>query len=261
MTPASVGFQCPECLREGRAATRSLRGAPLRPAGQQWGPVTLGLIAVNVVMFVITAVATALAGGNPLNNFDSRLWHELAQQPIQVQAGEWWRVFTAAFEHVGLLHLGLNMLALLIFGTELERAIGRWRFLGLYVVSLLGGALAIQLFSFPTVPAAGASTAIYGLLGAMAVLLLAGRQSLRGVTTLLVINLLISFLIPGVSWVGHLGGLAAGALVTGVLVLTRRNPRLQACAVVVLGAVLFAVTLAVPTVAAPTLPQLPGLGF
>jgi membrane associated rhomboid family serine protease len=261
MTPASVGFQCPECVREGRATTRSPRRAPLRAAGRQWGPVTLGLIAVNVVMFVVTAGANALAGGNPLNNYEADLWQELAQVPVLVQDGEWWRVFTAAFEHVGLLHLVLNMLALLIFGTELERAIGRWRFLGLYVVSLLGGALAIQLFSAPRIPAAGASTAIYGLLGAMAVLMLAGRQSLRGVTTLLVINLLISFLIPGVSWVGHLGGLLAGALVTGVLVLTRRKPRLQAVAVVTLGVVLFAVTVAVPTVAVPALPSLPGLGF
>jgi membrane associated rhomboid family serine protease len=261
MTPASVGFQCPECVREGRAAARSPRRAPLRSAGQQWGPVTLGLIAVNVIMFVVTAVANALAGGNPLHNYDARLWDDLAQRPRQVQAGEWWRVVTAAFEHVGLLHLALNMLALLIFGTELERAMGRWRFLGLYVVSLLGGALALQLFSDPRIPAAGASTAIYGLLGGMAVLLLAGRQSLRGVVTLLVINLMISFLIPQVSWVGHLGGLVAGALVTGVLVLTRRKPRLQAVAVVAFGVLVFAVTVAVPTVAVPALPSLPGLGF
>jgi membrane associated rhomboid family serine protease len=258
MTPASVGFQCPECVREGRAATRSPRRATLRSAGRQWGPVTLGLIAVNVVMYVITAVAAALAGGNPLNNYADLLWDELAQRPGQVQDGDWWRVFTAAFEHVGLLHLVLNMLALLVFGTELERAIGRWRFLALYVVSLLGGALAIQLFSDPRVPTAGASTAIYGLLGGLAVLLLAGRQSLRGLVTLLVINVLISVLVPNVSWVGHIGGLLAGALVTGILVLTRRTPRLQAAAVVSLGLALFAATLVVPTV---TVATLPGLGL
>jgi membrane associated rhomboid family serine protease len=256
MTPASVGFQCPECVREGQAGTRAPRRAPLRSAGRQWGPVTLGLIAVNVVMFVITAVAAALAGQNPLNNYLDDLWLRLAQVPVFVQQGNWWRVFTAAFEHVGLLHLGLNMLALLIFGSEMERGLGRWRFLGLYVVSILGGALAIQLFGEPSTPVAGASTAIFGLMGAMAVLLLVGRQRVRDAVNLVVINVLISFLIPHVSWVGHIGGLIGGAAVAGVLVLTRRRQPLQAAAVIALGIVLFALALVVPNVAAPALPSL-----
>jgi membrane associated rhomboid family serine protease len=248
MTPASVGFQCPECVREGRASARSPRRAPLRAAGQQWGPVTLGLIAANVAVFVATATSAALAGGNPLNNNDSPLGRQLDQAPILVQLGQWWRIVTAAFEHVGVLHIVLNMLALLVFGTELERALGRWRFLGLYLVSILGGALAIQLFGHPTVPAAGASTAIYGLLGGLGVLLLAGRQSLRGLVTLLVINILISVLVPNISLVGHIGGFLGGALVTGLLVLTRRRPRLQVTAVVALGVVLFALAVTLPTV-------------
>ena len=176
--------------------------------------------------------------------------------PLLVQDGDWWRGVTAAFEHVGVLHLALNMLALLVFGSEMERGLGRWRYLGVYVVSILGGALGIQLFSDPETPVAGASTAIFGLMGAMAVLLLAGRQRVRDAVNLVVINVLISFLIPHVSWVGHLGGLAAGALVTGILVLTRRAPRVQAAAIVGLGIVLIALTLVVPTVAAPTLPSL-----
>jgi membrane associated rhomboid family serine protease len=256
MTPASVGFQCPECVREGRATTRSPRRAPLRTAGRQWGPVTLGLIAVNVVMFVITAVAAGLAGQNPQNNYHDDLWLRLSQVPDLVPHGGWYRVVSAAFEHVGLLHLGLNMLALLVFGSEMERGLGRWRFLGLYVVSILGGGLAIQLFGDPTTPVAGASTAIFGLMGAMAVLLLVGRQRVRDAVNLVVINLLISFLIPHVSWVGHLGGLVGGAAVAGVLVLTRRRQPLQAAAVIALGIALFALALVVPNVAAPTLPTL-----
>jgi membrane associated rhomboid family serine protease len=262
MTPASVGFQCPECVREGRAGVRApRRTTALRSAGSRWGPVTLTIIGLNVAMFVVTAIAAGLAGHNPLDNYQDDLWDRLAQWPVLVQQGDWWRVLTAAFLHVGLLHLVLNMLALLVFGSELERSVGRWRFVGIYAVSILGGGLAIQLFSDPDVPTAGASTAIYGLLGGMAALLLAGRQSLRGLVQLLVINLLISVLIPNVSWVGHLGGLVAGALVTGVFVLTRGKPRLQVAAVVALGVVLFAVTLVVPTVAQPTLPSLPGLGL
>jgi membrane associated rhomboid family serine protease len=247
MTPASVGFQCPECVREGRAATRSPRRTPARAV--RWGPVTLGLIGLNVALFVATAAAAALAGNNPLDNYADRLWGELAQRPVEVRSGDWWRVFTAAFEHVGLLHLALNMLALLVFGTELERAVGRWRFLALYLVAVLGGALAIQLFADPAVPTAGASTAIYGLLGGLGVLLLAGRQSLRGLVTLLVINVLISVLVPNISLVGHIGGFLGGALVTGLIVLTRRRPTLQGAAVVTLGVALFVLAVTLPTVA------------
>ena len=103
------------------------------------------------------------------------------------------------------------MLALLVFGSELERQLGRWRFLALYAVSVLGGAAAIQLFGDPRVPVAGASAAIYGLLGALGVLMVVSRQDVRGILTLLAINVVISFL-PGVSLLGHLGGLVAGAL-------------------------------------------------
>jgi membrane associated rhomboid family serine protease len=211
--------------------------------------VTLGLIAVNVAMFVVTAVAAALARNSPLDNYDDTLWQQLAQVPRLVQAGDWWRPITAAFEHVGILHLVLNMLALLVFGSELERALGRWRFLGVYLVSLLGGGLAIQLFSEPATPVAGASTALYGLMGAMAVLLLAQRQSLRGIVTLLVLNVIISVTVPNISLAGHLGGLVAGAAAAGVVVLTRRRPPVQAAGLTVLGAVLFALTVTVSTVA------------
>jgi membrane associated rhomboid family serine protease len=246
MTPASVGFQCPECVQEGSAGVRAPRGPGLRGAARQWGPVTLGLIAVNVAMFLVTAIAAALAGNNPLDNYADRLWQELAQVPLLVQGGDWWRVVTAAFEHVGVVHLVLNMLALLVFGSELERALGRWRFLGVYGVALLGGAAAIQLFGNPLQSVAGASTAIYGLLGALGVLLLAGRQSLRGLVTLLVLNIVISVVVPGVSILGHLGGLVAGAAAAGVVVLSRRRPAVQAAGLAALGGVLLVLALAVP---------------
>lgn len=251
MTPASVGFHCPECLREGRASTRAStrapRGGGLHSAGRRWGPVTLTLIAVNVAMFVITAAAEAAQGGNPLDNQNSTLFLRLAQVPFLVDAGQWWRVVTAAFLHFGPIHLLLNMLALLIFGSELERQMGRWRFLGLYVVSLLGGAVTIQLFAPVNALTAGASTAIYGLLGGLGVLMIVTKQDLRGLITLLAINIVIS-LLPGVSLVGHLGGLVAGALVTGLMILTRRRRAAQLTAVAALGVLLFALALVVPTV-------------
>jgi membrane associated rhomboid family serine protease len=249
MTPAAVGFQCPECVRDGRASVRAPRRTTgLRSASRRWGPVTLGLIAVNVALFVVTAVSAGLAGNSPLDNAASPVWVELAQAPSLVQAGNWWRVVTAAFLHIGFLHLALNMLALLVFGSELERGIGRWRYAALYAISLLGGAAAIQLFGVNRF-VAGASGAIYGLLGALAVFMVFRRQDVRGILTLLAINVVISFL-PGVSLLAHLGGLVAGAAAAGVVVAFRRRPPLQAAGLGLLGVVLLVVALTAPTVTA-----------
>ncbi|MGY1601974.1 rhomboid family intramembrane serine protease [Geodermatophilus sp. SYSU D00815] len=249
MVPASVGFQCPECVRAGQAGVRRVRGGGVRSAGRRWGPVTLTLIAVNVAMFVVTAVSAGVAGYDPLDNYDSSVFFWLAQYPVLVDQGEVWRLVTAAFLHVGPVHLALNMLALLVFGTELEHALGRWRYLALYFLSVLGGAAAVELFSHPGVPVAGASTALYGLMGGLAVLMVARRQDLRGIVALLAINVLVSVLVPGISIVGHLGGLLAGIAATGLLVAARRSRPAQLAGVAVLAVVLLVLCLAVPTVA------------
>ncbi|TFV44834.1 rhomboid family intramembrane serine protease [Blastococcus sp. TF02A-35] len=249
MVPASVGFQCPACVREGAASIRAPRRTTgLRSAAARWGTVTLSLIAANVAMFLVTAVSAGLAGNPPLDNHRSPVFADLAQVPLLVGLGEPWRLITAAFLHIGLVHLALNMLSLLVFGSELERQLGRWRFLGLYVVSALGGSTAIQLLGEPLRAVAGASTAIYGLLGALGVLMVMRRQDVRGLAVLLAINVFISFL-PGVSLLGHLGGLVAGAAVTAVLVLTRRRPATQAAALAGLGVVLVVLALTVPPLA------------
>jgi membrane associated rhomboid family serine protease len=248
MIPASVGFQCPACVREGQASVRvPRRGGGLQAAGRRWGAVTLTLIAANVAMFVVTAVSATTVGFSPLENNFSPVFAWLDQFPAAVRDGEWWRPLTAAFLHIGPLHLVLNMLAVLVFGSELERQLGRLRFLALYLLSALGGAAAIQLFGDPFRPVAGASTAIYGLLGGLGVLMLVRRQDVRGLLTLLAINVFISFL-PGVSLLGHLGGLVAGALTAGLLLSTRRRPALQLAALGAFGVLLLAATLTAPTV-------------
>jgi membrane associated rhomboid family serine protease len=249
MIPASVGFQCPECVREGQASIRpARRGSGLRMAGRRWGAVTLTLIAANVAMFLVTAVSAVAAGHSPLDNSVSPVFDALSQWPYGVNLfGEWWRVFTAAFLHIGPVHLAVNMLALLLFGSELERQLGRWRYLSLYLLSALGGAAAIQLLGDPRVPVAGASAAIYGLLGALGVLMLAQRQDLRGLLALLAINVFVSFL-PGISLLGHLGGLVTGALTAGLLVLTRRRRPLQIAGLAAFAVVLLVLALTVPTV-------------
>ncbi len=244
MIPASVGFQCPECVREGRATVRApRRTGALRTAGRRWGPVTVALIAANVGMFLVTAVSAGLVGALPLDNYLSPVFAALSQVPLLVDDGEVWRLITAAFLHIGPVHLALNMLGLLIFGSELERQLGRTRYLTLYLLSVLGGAAAIQVFGSPLGSVAGASTAVYGLLGALGVLMVVHRQDVRGILTLLAINIVISFL-PGISLLGHLGGLVAGALTATVLLVTRRRPAVQVAALVALGVLLLALALA-----------------
>jgi membrane associated rhomboid family serine protease len=200
------------------------------------------LIALNVAVALATAVSAVLDGRNPAQTFASPLLDALAISPAAVDAGEWWRVATSAFTHASPLHLVLNMLALLVFGSELERLLGRGRYLTVYLVAALGGAASLQLFGAYYQPVVGASGAIYGLLGAFGVVLVQQRQDLRGLLTLLAINLFISFL-PGVSLLGHLGGLVAGAVAAGVLVVARRRRPVAAAAIVVLVVVLLVVVL------------------
>jgi membrane associated rhomboid family serine protease len=238
MRPAAVGFQCPDDVAAGNAGVRGpRRTGGLQRAGRRWGPVTLTLIGVNVAMFLLTAALTGLDGQDPTQNYRTELFQRLAQVPFLVAAGDWWRPFTAAFLHYGLLHLTLNMVSLLVFGSELERLLGRGRYLTVYLVSIVGGAAAIQLLGNPFGQVAGASTAIYGLMGAFGVVLVHQKQDLRGLLTLLAINLVVSFL-PGVSLIGHLGGLVGGAAAAGVLVAGRHRRPPAIIGIAVLAAVL-----------------------
>jgi membrane associated rhomboid family serine protease len=238
MHPAAVGFQCPDDVAAGNAAVRvPRRTGGLQRAGRRWGPVTLTLIGVNVAMFLLTAALTAIGGQDPLQNYRAELFQRLAQVPVYVDTGDWWRPFTAAFLHYGVIHLALNMISLLIFGSELERLLGRARYLTVYVVSIVGGAAAIQLLGAPFGQVAGASTAIYGLMGAFGVVLVHQKQDLRGLLTLLAINLVVSFL-PGVSLIGHLGGLVGGAAAAVIVIAARRRRPLAVGGVVVLVLVL-----------------------
>ncbi|KQS66866.1 rhomboid family intramembrane serine protease [Modestobacter sp. Leaf380] len=242
MHPASVGFQCPEEIADARRTVRQpKRSTGLRVAGRRWGVVTVVLIALNVLVAVATAVSAISVGVSPLTSFSSPLQTELLTAPVLVDDGQWWRVVTSAFTHASLVHLALNMFALLLFGSELEKQFGKARYLTVYLVAALGGAASLQLFGAYFGGVVGASGAIYGLLGAFGVVLLKQKQDLRGLLTLLAINLVISFL-PGVSLLGHLGGLVAGAATAAVLVYAGRRRTLAVGGVALVVAVLLVLT-------------------
>jgi membrane associated rhomboid family serine protease len=210
---ASVGYQCVDCVAAGNQGVR--RGVTVAGAEPGTRPVVVPvLIALNLVMFALTAAQA----GSISANYASPLFRDLALAPVLVADGEWWRVVTSGFLHVGPLHLAFNMLALWIIGRDAESVLGRSRFLAVYLVALLGGGAAVMLFSDPGRPVAGASGAVFGLMGALAVLLRRMRAPAGQVLGLIAVNVVISVVIPGISLVAHLGGLVVGAAATAVLV-------------------------------------------
>jgi membrane associated rhomboid family serine protease len=201
MTSTSVGMRCPECARQGRTQVRTMRSFTDEPT------LTYVLIGINVLV----AIGSMLGGG--VGTTSSSLTDDGGVSQHFIADGEYWRLLTAGFLHVGLFHLATNMLSLWILGAMLEPAFGRWRFGLIYLVSLLCGSFGALLMS-PDNVTVGASGAIFGLLGAAAVLARNRGFSLMesGLGIWIGLNLLITFTVPNISIGGHLGGLVGGAL-------------------------------------------------
>jgi membrane associated rhomboid family serine protease len=234
---AAVGQQCVDCVAEGRRGVR--QGVTVAGARPGTRPVvTPLLIAVNVGVFAWTVVTS----GSLNRNATAPLFDEWAMVPGAVADGEWWRLVTGGFLHFGPIHLLFNMMALWVIGRDVESALGRGRFLAVYFVSLLGGSAAVMLLTSPNANVAGASGAVFGLMGALAVLLRRLRVPLGQVGGLIAVNLVITFLLPGISVAGHLGGLLTGAIATAALVYAPQERRtvVQAGAIVGLGVLLLA---------------------
>lgn len=212
MITAPVGFQCPECVKGG-PQVRTLRSLVSPPR------LTQAIIAVNVVVALLALVESARQGRTAsLFGGGNALAPDYALNGGAVAAGEWWRLVTSGFLHYGLIHLGFNMIILLQLGTMLEPALGRVRLGVLYGTALLGGSLGVILLQ-PDALTAGASGAVFGLMGAAVVGMRArGVDPMAsGLPMLLGINLVLTFALPGISIGGHLGGLVAGSVAGYVL--------------------------------------------
>ncbi len=207
MSTAPVGIRCPDHAATGRPMGQTVKAA--RPRLGDSTLVTKALIAFNVLFYLIT-----VAQGAGVNDPGGALFNDFALFGPLVADGDWWRLVTAAFLHASLLHIMFNMLALWWIGGPLEAAIGHWRYLTIYAVSGLAGS-AGALLAEPQAVTVGASGAIFGLLGAMVVVQWQTTGSIAGpATTLILVNLAITFAVPNISWGGHLGGLVGGALAT-----------------------------------------------
>lgn len=224
LMPASVGFHCRACVAEARPAARVAVARTIAGARHGAQPrITYALIAINVLVFLAVA---AQAGS--LSDFGrSSIFNGALLVPMVVAGGEWWRVVTSGFLHLSMTHIVLNMLALYFIGLGLERVLGAWRYLALYLLSLLGGSAAVLLFAGVASASAGASGAIFGLMGALLVTLKRLKLDLRQAGIIIAINVVATFAIPGISWQAHLGGLVVGTVVGAAMVYAPAAKRTQ----------------------------------
>jgi membrane associated rhomboid family serine protease len=227
MTTTPVGMRCPECAKQRTRVVR-MRSLVTQPR------VTYALIAINVVVFLAEGRFSAAGGGGEgsVYRHGALLGSSQARgfEGEGVAHGQWWRIVTGGFLHANLLHIFFNMYILYLLGQMLEPAIGHVRFALVYLVALIAGSLGALLLT-PHAFTVGASGAVFGLMGAAAVETRARRIPLMqsGIGVLIVINLLFSFTVSGISIGGHLGGLLGGALAAGALQLGERH-RSQALA-------------------------------
>jgi membrane associated rhomboid family serine protease len=217
MTSTPVGMRCPECARQ-TTKVRVGEGA-FGPTASKM-PATIALIAINAIVFV----AELAAGGMGGIDGGGSLIRDAGLRGPEIANGDWWRVITGGFLHAGFLHLLLNMYVLWIAGSILEPGIGTPRFLAIYFVSLLAGSLGALIVE-PDTFTVGASGAIFGL---MAAVIVVARG--RGVEQLasqfglfVVLNLVLTFSIPGISIGGHVGGLIGGALAALLVIIIERR--------------------------------------
>jgi len=272
MRPAPVGVHCPECVAAARAQVqpqlaRAQRARAVRSFSDAGATVTL--IVINVAVWL--AVQVTGGGG-------SRLLDVLMLQPTAscvigsdaysgvsaaqcaasqgawfpgVAEGAWWQLLTSAFTHASLMHIGFNMLALWVLGPQLERFLGRRRFVALYVLSGLAGSVAVYWLTDPRTSTLGASGAVFGLMGALLVIAWRNHRDVSNILMWLGINVAFTFLGgAGISWQGHLGGLAGGVAIAAVMMARHgRQERtswvLLSILVVVLAALTVARTLAI----------------
>jgi membrane associated rhomboid family serine protease len=239
MRPAAVGYQCPDCARGSRQEVHQ----PGRRVGSSAAgfSITNVLIAICVVVYVIgiamSGVGSVIAGAS-----EKVLIQQGALDPFRVADGQYWRLLTNAFLHFGIIHLALNMYALFIIGNVVEAELGRVRYLALFLVTGWFASAIAYWLTPPLVVAqgggfilqvsAGASGAIFGLFGAFLAYNYRRRHlafyanRMRQMLMLIVLNMVFTFTIPGISWQAHVGGLVAG-LISGYAALDGFGPRIS----------------------------------
>jgi len=254
MRSASVGQHCVDCVRAGNQGVRPARNVIGARSGGRFGSfgagatVTWVLVGINVLLFVVELARPTLATDWGMLGYAS---YSVGGPMHGVAAGEWYRLITSAFlppavtgggglGSLGLMDIVFNMYALILVGPALERMLGPARFIGVYLLSALGGSAMYYYLAPQNQMALGASGAIFGLFGAWFVMARRLRLDARGISTVIAINLVISFLFRGsIAWQAHVGGLLTGLLITAAYAYAPRTNRtlIQVAATVALLAV------------------------
>ncbi|MEV5509233.1 rhomboid family intramembrane serine protease [Streptomyces orinoci] len=228
MVSASVGFQCPECVAgPSGGARRPADSGPRTVAGGSHHAdpalVTKIILGINVAVWI----AVLAVGDDLVTRLELFGRFPLSDDGLQgVAEGQWYRLLTSVFLHQSPAHIGFNMLSLWWLGPPLEAAFGRARYLALYLLSGLGGSALTYLVAPPDSASLGASGAIFGLLGATAVLMRRLNYDMRPVLALLVLNLIFTFTWSNIAWQAHIGGLVVGSAVAYGMVHAPRGKRL-----------------------------------
>jgi membrane associated rhomboid family serine protease len=246
MRDAAVGFHCPTCVAEGARTTRQSRAPYGGSRSANPALTSLVLIGLNVAVW-LTITATggrasrlvdllALTARGRCEEIGGAGYYPGAPEQACALRGDvvWvagvsdgapWQLLTSMFTHVEVWHLGFNMLALWFLGPQLELAVGRLRFLVLFVLSGLAGSAVVYWFAGAQVQTLGASGAIFGLLGALLVVAVKVGGNVSQLGLWLLLNAVITFTFPNISWQGHLGGFLGGLAVGAVLVYAPRRGR------------------------------------
>ncbi|MEW2391331.1 rhomboid family intramembrane serine protease [Streptomyces venezuelae] len=243
MISASVGFQCPECVRDGSGTGHApTANQPRTVAGGTVAAdprlVTKVLVGLNLALFLVQETV-----GYSFTERFSLLGQAIVTDGSVggVAEGQWYRLVTSMFLHSSYMHIAFNMLSLWWVGGPLEAALGRARYLALYAASGLAGSALTYLLAEPNQPSVGASGAIFGLFGATAILMRRLNYDMRPVIALLAINMAITIFWPNIAWQAHVGGLAGGLIVGYAMVHAPRERRnliqYGSCALVLLATV------------------------
>jgi membrane associated rhomboid family serine protease len=232
MRPAAVGFQCPDDVAAARREAPVVRNQFGARATYGRAYVTLTVLAINIIAYILQGFPITEKTPNQFS-----VDYESINGYIAIDH-EYWRLLTGGFLHLTIWHIALNMLVLMLVGPALEAMLGHVRYGVLYLLSAIGGNLLPFLVKDLNYAVLGASGAIYGLFAAYWVLARKVRADTSAITGTIVLNLILTVTIPGISLLGHLGGLFIGAVVGAIFAFTPRRPLLQFNAVALVAVVM-----------------------
>jgi len=179
--------------------------------------ITIGIIAINVIVYVVTAYLSLIAGGSIFNSDTNVLVSLGAKVNSLITGGEYYRLVTCMFLHGGLVHVAVNMYSLYAIGPMVEKVYGKTKYIVIYMIS--GICASIFSYTFSTDISVGASGAIFGLLGAVLVYAIkykskTGSAFIKNILSVIFINIFIGATLPNIDNYAHVGGLLSGMIVS-----------------------------------------------